>query len=193
MKDTVTPGYQETLVQMHKEFKVGVGKDWGRSGGAKIGSRIVDFVMKQTIKSVLDFGAGQCTLEKYVAEHSKYALDWTNYDPGIAGIDERPDDRKKFDLVVTSDVLEHIEPKLLNSVLQYLAQMTGGYQYHYIACDPCNSTLPDGRNAHLIQEEPDWWRLQLQGRGHREMFYSDEWLSSVARPNKRYACIVLAR
>jgi hypothetical protein len=30
-----------------------------------------------------------------------------------------------------------------------------------IACYPAKKHLPDGRNAHLIVESPDWWRKQL--------------------------------
>ena len=30
-----------------------------------------------------------------------------------------------------------------------------------IACYPAKKQLPDGRNAHLIVEKPEWWREQL--------------------------------
>jgi hypothetical protein len=30
-----------------------------------------------------------------------------------------------------------------------------------IACYPAKKYLPDGRNAHLIVELPEWWRKQL--------------------------------
>ncbi len=34
------------------------------------------------------------------------------------------------------------------------------YQYHLIACHPAK-TLSDGRNAHLIIENPDWWKVKM--------------------------------
>jgi hypothetical protein len=30
-----------------------------------------------------------------------------------------------------------------------------------IACYPAKKHLPDGRNAHLIIESPDWWRTKI--------------------------------
>lgn len=35
------------------------------------------------------------------------------------------------------------------------------YQYHLIACHPAKKTLSDGRNAHLIIENPDWWKVKM--------------------------------
>ena len=34
--------------------------------------------------------------------------------------------------------------------------------YHLIACHPAKRGMSDGRNAHLIIENPDWWRSKLQ-------------------------------
>ena len=34
-------------------------------------------------------------------------------------------------------------------------------QYHLIACHPAKKKLSDGRNAHLIIEEPTWWKNKL--------------------------------
>ena len=36
------------------------------------------------------------------------------------------------------------------------------YQYHLIACHPAKKKLRDGRNAHLIIEQPNWWRNKLE-------------------------------
>ena len=34
--------------------------------------------------------------------------------------------------------------------------------YHLVACHPAKKYLSDGRNAHLIVENPEWWKCKLQ-------------------------------
>jgi hypothetical protein len=34
--------------------------------------------------------------------------------------------------------------------------------YHLIACYPSKKFLPDGRNAHLIIEKPEYWRNKFK-------------------------------
>jgi cyclopropane fatty-acyl-phospholipid synthase-like methyltransferase len=161
MKQTITPGYAKLLKQNHAEFAAP--KGWGHSGARNVGDKICAILRARRgkIRTVLDFGAGQCSLEQYVRENYDEPISWTNYDPGIEGIDELPEG--KFDLIVSSDVLEHIEPDMLDNVIKWLIAHTGKWQFHWIACDPCLTTLPDGRNAHLIQESPQWWREYWRG------------------------------
>ena len=40
------------------------------------------------------------------------------------------------------------------------------YIYHLISCAPAKLILPDGRNAHLIQQEPDWWKQKHLDLGY---------------------------
>ena len=65
------------------------------------------------------------------------------------------------DLVACIDVLEHIEPDCLDAVLDDLARVTARVGVFTIATGPAAKTLPDGRNAHLIQEAPEWWMPKL--------------------------------
>ena len=55
------------------------------------------------------------------------------------------------------DVLEHIEPKLIDAVLQDLARVTKVKGYFTVAMYPARRVLKDGRNAHLIVEKAGWW------------------------------------
>jgi hypothetical protein len=187
---TVTDEYKALLKQTHAQANPK--KPWGLSGGRNFGSRVVEFLEKRPeIKTVLDYGAGQRTLEKFVkANCSRYSeLVWTNYDPGIDGIDTLPEE--KFDLIVSSDVLEHVEPEQLPQVLKYLYEHNKYYQYHLIACDPCGSKLPDGRNAHLIVEHPDWWAHQFRDHG-TIMYYANEMVRKRST-ERHYACIQIDR
>jgi hypothetical protein len=65
------------------------------------------------------------------------------------------------DLVVCSDVLEHIEPDCLGDVLRHLYDLTKKALFVDVACRPAKKVLADGRNAHLIQRDPSAWLLYL--------------------------------
>jgi len=59
-------------------------------------------------------------------------------------------------------VLEHVEPDLLDNVLAHISSLTRHYAFLNIATVAALKTLPDGRNAHLIVEPPEWWRARLE-------------------------------
>jgi 2-polyprenyl-3-methyl-5-hydroxy-6-metoxy-1,4-benzoquinol methylase len=84
------------------------------------------------------------------------------YDPGIKGKDILP---KPVDVVVCTDVLEHVEPKALNSVLDHIVKLTGYMAYIVVATRPANMILPSGRNAHLIIQDAEWWTKALARPG----------------------------
>ena len=66
-------------------------------------------------------------------------------------------DSKKFDCVFSVDVLEHIEPDCIISVLTNINQLSTKYIWLRIDTLPARKRLPDGRNAHLIIEQPPYW------------------------------------
>ena len=63
-----------------------------------------------------------------------------------------------------TDVLEHIEPDRLDEVLDDLKRVTRKMGFFVVATRAADKTLPDGRNAHLIQQERDWWLPKLAAR-----------------------------
>ena len=79
------------------------------------------------------------------------------YDPAFPGYGAA----KPADLVCCIDVLEHIEPKLLDNVLKELARITKGLGFFTIHMGPAGKVLSDGRNAHLIQKPTSWWLPKL--------------------------------
>ena len=54
-------------------------------------------------------------------------------------------------------MLEHIEPELLDNVLDDLKRVTKRAALFTVHVKPAVKVLPDGRNAHLIQQPPSWW------------------------------------
>ena len=167
---SITPEYQKQLKEMH-EGRIQA-KKWGTTGGRNFGDYVVRFLEQRRpyISTVLDFGAGQQSLQKYVMEKAiDIKINWTNYDPGVPGLDNLPEE--SFDLVVSSDVLEHVEPEEIDKTIVQLDQLTNKYQFHHIACDPCGLILPDGRNAHLITEKLEWWIERFGRTGSYDVMY----------------------
>ena len=80
------------------------------------------------------------------------------YDPAIEGKNKVP---LPADLVVCTDVLEHIEPEYLDSVLVHLASLTQLASFFVVHTGPAQKELADGRNAHLTIENSEWWRRKI--------------------------------
>lgn len=106
-------------------------------------------------RDILDYGCGKRTLED--------ALGWDikNYDPAFEELSLPPE---PADIVVCGDVLEHIEPEHLEAVLDDIRRVTKRVALLTIATRPAKKTLPDGRNAHLIQQDMKWWLPKLWDR-----------------------------
>ena len=111
-------------------------------------------------RSISDYGAGKCNLEKKLRELGKGDFQYFPYDPAFPEYGPP----KKADLVCCIDVLEHIEPPYLEAVLADLRRITTKAGLFTIHTGPAVKTLPDGRNAHLIQQPASWWLPRLCGR-----------------------------
>ena len=56
---------------------------------------------------------------------------------------------------------EHIEPEYIDNVLSHILSLSNNYIWLRIDTKPARKILPDGRNAHLIQESPEWWTNKI--------------------------------
>jgi hypothetical protein len=141
-----SPEYTLQLEKLHKA------KSFGNASGApKI---LTDFLEGHEVSSILDFGCGKGTpLDSLKSD----TMEIYSYDPITHPI-KLPE---AVDLVYSRDVLEHIEPEQIDTVLENLFTIGTKYQHHFIACHPAKKRLSDGRNAHLIIEEPNWWKDKL--------------------------------
>lgn len=114
-------------------------------------------------ESLLDYGCGKALLHARLIElHGEFLKPCRiiNYDPAIPELSESP---APADLVVCTDVLEHVEPDCLENVLADLRRLTLKALYAAISLRPSSRTLPDGRNAHLIIQPASWWMPKLRG------------------------------
>ena len=130
--------------------------DYGTSS-AKWVRVIKDICLKAKSVDVLDYGCGKSLLKSGLGG----AYEVSEYDPAIPGKETAPE---PHDVVVCTDVMEHIEPDCLDSVLDDLKRLTKKYLFLTVATRPAKKFLEDGRNAHLIQKDMDWWRPKLDER-----------------------------
>lgn len=147
----ISEEYSNQLKMMHcdKGIKLGYGVEPPYT--------LVGVIKLHSIISALDFGCGHGAMMDRLKEIYP-DLPIQGYDPGIEKYSTFPE---TVDLIYSTDVLEHIEPHLLDDTLRTLWD-TGRCQYHKIACHPAKKTLPDGRNCHLIVESPIWWLEKIK-------------------------------
>ena len=110
---------------------------------------------------LLDYGAGKGRLATALTELLKRPLKVHQYDPAIPEWSAAPEPCR---FVACIDVLEHIEPALLGKVLDDLERVTAGIGVFTVHTGAAVKVLPDGHNAHLIQQPVEWWLPQLRTR-----------------------------
>jgi hypothetical protein len=183
------------MVDQLRKFRDGrpAKKKWGTTGARNFGEEVKHYLIKRPrYETVLDFGAGEGGLGSFICESIERRsrapeIKWTNYDPGVPGIDKLPSQR--FDLIVSSDVLEHVEPEMIDQTCEWLRDHASKALYMHIACDPAGLRLPDGRNVHLITEKMDWWIDKLMAPGWTLMYCHDAW--QMKRSGLRNHCHIM--
>ncbi len=110
--------------------------------------------------SLLDYGCGS-KRSLLQALSLPPGVRYEGYDPAIPDYAADP---SPAELVVCIDVLEHIEYEYLGNVLDHLGRLCQPFGFFTIHTGPAGKCLADGRNAHLIQQGPNWWLPRLEQR-----------------------------
>lgn len=153
----ISPKYVEAQRVLHASPR-GYG---GR--GDKWAGVVLQLAIEYKATSILDYGCGQGSLAKALRTFPANAR-VAEYDPAISGKDVLPD---FADLVVCTDVLEHIEPDRLDTVLAHLKLLARKALWIVVSTKHSNKKLPDGRNAHIIIMPASWWKKQFQRAGFK--------------------------
>ena len=179
----ISNNYKQQLVELHSKVD-----SFGKR--SKLPDEFKKLLDTNNFTSVLDFGAGKGnlvnTLKSKYPRLKVYAYDPVTFDNPLPNT---------VDVIYSSDVLEHIEPELLDETLEDLFNRASKYQYHLIACHPAKKKLNDGRNAHLIVEGPDWWRSKLK-KFNWSIEHEDiqEWIATPKKgpplPIKKYILLL---
>jgi len=148
--DTISDEYRKLQQDLHLNPNYGV-------ASLAFAPIVADLIRQAGVKSISDYGAGKKNLLKGLAQAGITGLDYRPYDPAFPEYGEP----RTADLVCCIDVLEHIEPELLDNVLDELATITTSIGFFSIHMGPAGKVLADGRNAHLIQKPSSWWLPRL--------------------------------
>jgi len=141
----ITEEYRNQQKQMHSKYNYGTAS----IGYAPMVSQMID---SSGLTEILDYGAGRGNLAKHL--DTKKVVSVTHYEPANP---EWADVPEPHDFVACIDVLEHIEPELIDNVLDDLVRVTKRVGFFTVHTGPAAKLLPDGRNAHLIQQPARWW------------------------------------
>jgi hypothetical protein len=152
--------------------------------GDKWASGVAHLVKSYSAWSVLDYGAGRGSLALALGALLSPAVRISEYDPAVPRIAALPG---FADLVVCTDVLEHIEPDRLDAVLAHLKMLARKAVFVVIATRPSNKTLSDGRNAHLILEQDAWWVERLLQAGFQ---VSPGPVSPSVKPSREFVAVL---
>ncbi len=152
----ISDRYKKILTDIHNTSPFGK--------RSKMPKHLAEFIQEVKPNSILDFGCGKGRLVQRLREDYP-DITTTGYDPGNTEFDTTLEGRHA-DLIISTDVLEHVEPEHIDTTLKYLSTKSR-YIYHLIALSPAKLILPDGRNAHLIQESPEWWKQKFLNLNYR--------------------------
>ena len=169
-KDNPSPEYTSLIKDYEELHKNGAAnlpsKDTynGRSTiiFADILKKVID---KNKCETLLDYGSGKGDryykesigpdkLKTYPPLKDFWNIKPTLYDPGVPY--PKPTD-KKFDIVISIDVLEHVPNQDLRWVIDEIFNFSKKIVFLNIACYPAIAKLKNNKNAHTSIFPPNWW------------------------------------
>jgi 2-polyprenyl-3-methyl-5-hydroxy-6-metoxy-1,4-benzoquinol methylase len=121
----------------------------------KLAPIVREIAREHPIKTILDYGCGKQTLRDALPDFKVYG-----YDPAIPGLEQA----RKADLVVCSDVLEHIPAQAIQEVLCDIAKY-GSLFLILISLVEGSRKMPDGSLAHKTVMPDDWWLKMVKKLG----------------------------
>jgi hypothetical protein len=147
----ISKEYLEQQKELHKNPMYGM-------ASLQYGETVKSTMNEFGLRTLCDYGAGKQRLLTKLKELNADIDAYYPYDPSFPEYGEA----KAADLVVCIDVLEHIEPELLDNVLLDLKKLVVKYGLFTVHTGPAGKILADGRNAHLIQQPINWWLDKLR-------------------------------
>lgn len=148
----ITDEYRKQQEWMHRNPNYGV-------ASVQFAPLVTQFINQFGVQELLDYGAGKGRLAQHINPDHSVRIDM--YDPAVPEWSAEPE---PHEMVVCIDVLEHIEPQCLDEVLDHLMRLVLRLGFFTVHVGPAVKVLPDGRNAHLIQQPPAWWLPKITQR-----------------------------
>ena len=119
-------------------------------------NEFVNFCYAYRPKTVLDYGCGKGFQWTQRELHKDGNIDMpTLYDPGVPGLDKKPNG--VYDSVLCTDVMEHIHQEECDAVLKEVFNYARHSVFFTISCNPAKKHFPDGTNYHVNCKPEEWW------------------------------------
>jgi len=169
----------ESLIEQYKAIHSRC-CDYGTSS-ERLFYLISPYVLDLNTENVLDYGCGRSKLVDRLKE-TGHCLRAFRYDPAVPEFSVIPN--VKIDLILNTDVLEHIPEEALDSVLMRIKSICQNV-FFKIALLPSVTLLPNGKNAHCTLRSMDWW--------HQKLLKHFSYVEEIPSLNKRSAHFVIWR
>jgi len=115
-------------------------------------SEVRELIKKYDCKTILDYGCGKALY------HDKAKLGKvTLYDPYYDPYSKKPEG--KFDIVICTDVMEHIPMEDIENTINELIGYTNKVLFLSICTKPANKRFANGKNVHLTIRPEFWWEI----------------------------------
>jgi hypothetical protein len=147
---TISDAYLLEQIKLHENPNYG-------TASIQFSPMMAELISHLKPRTLTDYGAGKQNLKLALDRMNITGYDYQPYDPAFPHYGEP----LQGDLVCCIDVLEHIEPDLLDNVLAHLAELIVKAGFFTVHTGPAGKKLSDGRNAHLIQQPTSWWLPRL--------------------------------
>lgn len=147
----ISDGYRRLNTRLHRRSR-GYG-----AKGARWADAVLDIADRFACADVLDYGCGKQSLSRAIGG----GLVCRDYDPAVPKVSKPP---KPADLVVCTDVMEHVEAECIDAVLDHIAGLARKAVFFVISLERGGRKLPDGRYAHVSVYPAEWWIERLSAR-----------------------------
>ncbi|WP_075215358.1 hypothetical protein [Mongoliimonas terrestris] len=135
----------------HRESRYG-------TTGIKVLPHVAPHAIALAPRSLIDYGCGQSRLGPALGAVLGVD-DVARYDPAIPALSALP--VRRFDLLISIDVLEHIPDGEIDAVAREMAGLAA-HAYLVIDTAPAKARLSDGSNAHVSLHDGPWWLQRLR-------------------------------
>ena len=158
----ISDDYRQQQEQLHENPQYGVASE-------AYAPLVAKACNQYDIRELLDYGCGKGRLAESLMRNRMvdHPMRFQHYDPAVP---KWAADPEPCEMVACIDVLEHIEPALLDNVLDDLQRLTQAIGVFTVSTIPAKKTLADGRNAHLIVQSESWWLPKIMERFDLHVF-----------------------
>ncbi len=139
------------ISKLIEQYKILHSKGVYGTSSEKLYDDILPLLSEVNHYRVLDYGCGQSNLINMLPIPCPY-----KYDPAIEEYNKWPPSATVIDLVICTDVLEHIPEEQIKDTLEVIRSFSKKVIFS-IAVVPSVKQLPNGDNAHCTVQPKEWW------------------------------------